>query len=65
MAPKPLLGASFIRQPAYGPRGEALVADYSSPPNFVITADPFGPNIADFLKMVYIQKVPIIVMICQ
>eukprot|EP00108_Taenia_solium_P009920 TsM_000417900 transcript=TsM_000417900 gene=TsM_000417900 len=59
------INASYVRRPEYGSRGEALVAFITSLPEYIATQGPLESTIADFLTMVFEQRCPLIIMLCE
>ncbi len=62
---KSFRNASFVGQPKYNCNGDVLMADRWAPPKFILTSDPAGPTLVDFLIMVYEWRTPVVVMLCQ
>lgn len=59
------INASYIRRPVWNPDGRALGAPYTVAPEYIATQAPLPNTIADFLLMVYEQRSPLIIMLCQ
>ncbi len=62
---KSFRNASFVGQPNYNCNGDVLMADCLALPKFILTSDPAGPTLVDFLLMVYELRTPVVVMLCQ
>ncbi|KAM3177582.1 hypothetical protein ACTXT7_004282 [Hymenolepis weldensis] len=59
------MNASFVRRPRHTPTGCAVPATYSQPPEYISTQGPLENTVADYLTMIYQQRVPQIVMLCR
>nr|CDS30077.2 tyrosine protein phosphatase non receptor type [Hymenolepis microstoma] len=59
------VNASFVRRPRHTPTGCAVSATYSQHPDYISTQGPCENTVADFLTMIYQQRVPHIVMLCR
>ena len=60
------VNASFVRAPKYSPTtGAAVTGDYEQPPAYIATQGPLESTLADFLTMLYEQRVPLVVMLCR
>ncbi|KAM7533143.1 hypothetical protein Aperf_G00000121679 [Anoplocephala perfoliata] len=59
------INASYIRRPIYNNDGRALGAPYAVDPEYIATQAPLINTIADFLLMVFEQRSPLIIMLCQ
>ncbi|VDO01043.1 unnamed protein product [Rodentolepis nana] len=59
------VNASFVRGPLFTPTGCAVPATYSQPPDYICTQGPLENTVADFLTMIYQQRVPHIMMLCR
>lgn len=59
------MNASFVRRAQYKATGCAVVAAYSQPPDYIVAQGPLENTVADFLTMVYEQRVPHLIMLCR
>ncbi|KAM3177586.1 hypothetical protein ACTXT7_004286, partial [Hymenolepis weldensis] len=59
------INACYIRRPIYDADGRALPAPYSIDPEYIATQAPMINTTADFLLMVYQQRSPLILMLCE
>uniref|UniRef100_A0A0R3TEI7 Tyrosine-protein phosphatase domain-containing protein n=1 Tax=Rodentolepis nana TaxID=102285 RepID=A0A0R3TEI7_RODNA len=59
------VNASFVRGPILTPTGCAVPATYSQSPDYITTQGPLENTVADFLTMIYQQRVPHIMMLCR
>ncbi|VDO00338.1 unnamed protein product [Rodentolepis nana] len=59
------VNASFVRGPLFTPTGCAVPATYSQSPDYITTQGPLENTVADFLTMIYQQRVPHIMMLCR
>ncbi|VDL58925.1 unnamed protein product [Hymenolepis diminuta] len=59
------VNASFVRRPRHTPAGCAVPATYSQHPEYISTQGPLENTVADYLTMIYQQRVPQIVMLCR
>ncbi len=62
---KAYVNASYIKAPVYDIKGKASSAKPNSPSAYIAAQGPMPSTVADFLTMVYEQKSPQIVMLCQ
>ncbi|VDD76359.1 unnamed protein product [Mesocestoides corti] len=59
------INASYVRRPAYTETGAAVTSSQDTQPEYIAAQGPLPHTVADFLTMIYEQRCPHIVMLCN
>lgn len=59
------VNASYVRAPLHNASGATIAAGFGTPPDYIATQGPLGTTVADFLTMLYEQRVPHVLMLCK
>ncbi|KAL5108428.1 hypothetical protein TcWFU_001010 [Taenia crassiceps] len=59
------VNASYIRAPLRSASGVTIAAGFGTPPDYIATQGPLDTTVADFLTMLYEQRVPHVIMLCN
>ncbi|VDK34896.1 unnamed protein product [Taenia asiatica] len=59
------VNASYVRAPLHSAPGATIAAGFGTPPDYIATQGPLDATVADFLTMLYEQRVPHVLMLCK